>query len=296
LLNLYEHGNHWGESSWFLHLHSKDAPYETNQEGRIILAENFKQNATTPPEIFSCNCLSSKIDLPAPSRISESTLVDALTLRRSCRNYNGKPITLQELSDLLFYTAGVLFTNDTVYYGTVAKKTAPSPGGRHTTELYPVINECIGLPRGFYHYCQQHHVLNLLQEGEVRPFLKEALYGQDYFLDASVTVFYTSIVDRLMWKYKSSRVYRLMHFETAHYAQNFLLTGTALSLGVFVTGAVKESLVEPTLRIDGIHEVAMYVTGAGHQGPGGPYDRESHKLSEYVPKNLLVTLPDISKP
>lgn len=282
----------WGEAVWFLQLHSNNAPYEESLEGRIELAENFKKNAPPPPPIYTCHCSDHQLELLKPSGMNQKPLADALTLRRSCRNYTGEPITLQELSDLLFYTGAMLFVNATQYYGNVAKKTAPSPGGRHTIELYPVINTCEGVPSGIYHYCQKHHALSLLhQEGNVKPFLKDALYNQDYFLDASVTVIYTSVIDRLMWKYKSSRVYRLMHFETAHYAQNFLLAGTALGRGVFVTGAVKEKTVEEKLGIDGIHEVAMYVTGIGQQAPDGPYDRPDYQLNESIPNDLLLTLP-----
>ncbi|MFS8541038.1 MAG: SagB/ThcOx family dehydrogenase, partial [Tissierellales bacterium] len=119
-------------------------------------------------------------------------LSDVLTLRRTCRNFLPKPIKLQELSDLLYYTGGILFTNSTRFFGRVAKKAAPSPEGRHATELYPVINNCEGLERGIYHYCQKHHSLHLLSKmDDIKSFLGEALYGQEYFLDASVTVFYT---------------------------------------------------------------------------------------------------------
>ncbi|MCY1566908.1 nitroreductase family protein [Staphylococcus pettenkoferi] len=60
-----------------------------------------------------------------------------------------------------------------------------------------------------------------------------------------------------------------MHYETAHYAQNFLLAGTALDLGVFVTGAIKDSLIERKLKIDGVNEVPLYVSGVGQKTSGG---------------------------
>ncbi|MBY6038322.1 SagB/ThcOx family dehydrogenase [Fictibacillus nanhaiensis] len=278
----------WGESTWFVHLESRDAKYKSADE----LGEEFMKSSEPHPPTYKCNCEKSKITLPKPSNLSNMTLSDALTLRRSYRNFLQESIKLQELSDLLYYTGGILFKNSTRFFGQVAKKVAPSPGGRHATELYPVINNCEGLERGIYHYCQKHHALHLIsKEEDVKSFLNEALYGQDYFLDASVTIFYTSVIDRLKWKYKGARIYRLMHYETTHYAQNFLLTGTAHKLGVFMTGAFKESLVESKLGIDGIHEVPMYVTGAGQKDEIGPYARAGIELSENVPTDFKIVLP-----
>ncbi|ASA97405.1 SagB/ThcOx family dehydrogenase [Anoxybacillus flavithermus] len=278
----------WGESTWFVHLESRDANYKSSDE----VGEEFMESSGSPPPTYKCNCEKSNITLPKPSTLSNMTISDALTLRRTYRNFLPESIKLQELSDLLYYTGGILFTNSTRFFGRVAKKVAPSPGGRHATELYPVINNCEGLERGIYHYCQKHHALHLLSKmDDVKSFLGEALYGQDYFLDASVTVFYTSVIDRIKWKYKGARIYRLMHYETAHYAQNFLLAGTAHNLGVFTTAAFKESLVESKLGIDGVHEVAMYVTGAGQKDEIGPYARAGIELSENVPADFKIALP-----
>ncbi|QDH22644.1 SagB/ThcOx family dehydrogenase [Saccharibacillus brassicae] len=277
-----------GESTWFVHLESCDANYKSADE----IGEEFKFASEPNPPTFKCNCEKSKIDLPKPSSLSGTTLSDALTLRRSYRNFLPESIKLQELSDLLYYTGGILFTNGTRFFGEVSKKIAPSPGGRHATELYPVINNCEDLEKGIYHYCQKHHAIHLIsKENDVRGFLNEALYGQDYFLDAAVTLFYTSVIERLKWKYKGSRVYRLMHYETTHYAQNFLLTGTAHKLGVFMTGAFNESLIESKLGIDGINEVAMYVTGAGKKDNIGPYTRAGIQVSENIPKDSKLILP-----
>jgi SagB-type dehydrogenase family enzyme len=282
----------WDASSWFMHLQTKDAEFEPTEEGRLERVKKFREIATSPPSYYKCDCNEEKqIKLPAPSKLYERSLSEAFLDRRTCRRFSGEAITLQDLADVLFYTGGILFTNSTHSYGTVAKKSSPSPGARHSTELYPVVNNCAGLESGIYHYCQKHHALNLIsKEKDVKPFLSEALYDQDYFLDASVTILYTSVVNRLKWKYKTSRVYRLMHFETGHYAQNFLLAGSALNLGVFTTAAFKDSLVESKLKIDGIFETAMYVSGIGSK----LYDaelREDIEFGESLPRDKRIELP-----
>lgn len=288
---IVEEWQDWDESSWFLHLQTKDPKFEITEEGRLKNVEEFRKKSSPPPPYYKCNCTTSSIKLPPPSKLSGQTLVNSFVKRRTCRRFSGEPISLQNLADVLFYTGGILFTNDTHSYGTVAKKTAPSPGGRHSVELYPIVNACEGLQSGVYHYCQKHHALHLIEaEENVKPFLYDVLYGQDYFLNAAVTVIYTSVIDRLKWKYNTSRTYRLMHLETGHYAQNFLLTSTALNLGSFVTAAFKDSVIEDKLRICGVREVAMYASGMGHI----VFDETTRSDIEYgqvLPEGIEIRLP-----
>ncbi|MGW8027961.1 hypothetical protein [Staphylococcus shinii] len=82
-----------------------------------------------------------------------------------------------------------------------------------------------------------------------------------------------------------------MHYETAHYAQNFLLTGTALNLGVFVTGAIKDSVIETKLKIDGVNEVPLYVSGVGQKTSEGPYSRAGIKVGENVSDEMNIKFP-----
>lgn len=97
----------------------------------------------------------------------------------------------------------------------------------------------------------------------MREFLAEALLQQTYFIDAGLCCFFTCVVSRLMWKYKSPRAYRLAHLEAGHYCQNLLLAGTALGLGVYCTAAIADSVIEKALGIDGVEECLLYAAGAG---------------------------------
>lgn len=283
----------WGAPAWFMHLDSRGAKYGWTEEKREEIAKEFSRTATEPPPVLHCECGSESVQLPIPSIIEAGPFSDILASRRTCRNFSAAPLSRQQLGDLLFYTGGVLFTHETRYYGTVLKKTAPSPGARHATELYVLVQHGDETDRGIYHYCPLHHALTRVWSGDTVEFLGKALYNQQYFSGAGAVVFYVSFVDRIMWKYKNtSRIYRLMHYETAHYAQNFLLVGTALGLGVFVTGALNEPVIEDALQLDGVKRIAMYVTGAGHKGPGGPYRRYGVKVNSVMPTGVALSLPE----
>lgn len=251
----------WGESAWFLHLRSRDEQFDMSSTAKERIRSELAGHEAPP--IFKCDCGTDSIGLPRP-RVLDQGVTDTLVRRRTCRYFEDRPIEISDLADLLFYTGGALMTHPTELFGPVVRKCAPSPGARHPTELYPVVRRCEGIRSGVHHYCVEHHALTRLDEGEVDDFLTRSLYDQDYFVAASVIVLYTCVIPRLMWKYKTPRVYRLAHFEVGHYAQNFLVTATALGLGAFVTGAVGESVVEARLGLDGVDEISMYASGAGY--------------------------------
>jgi SagB-type dehydrogenase family enzyme len=279
----------WGEPAWFLHLASRDTRFAISADDQLAAAREVA--GSQPPPRYKCLCDGNGLSLKLPRpRLARQPLSETLLGRRTCRNFSAASLSLADVADLAFYTAGVVFENDTRYFGTVLKKCAPSPGARHATELYLVLRRCLEAPAGIYHYCVRHHRLNRLAEPNLDEFLPAALVGQDYFAAAPLVAFFTCVVRRLMWKYKGPRIYRLAHLEAGHYCQNFLLAGTSLGLGVFCTGALVESVIEPALGIDGVEEIALYTAGAGHE-EGRPYSREGVRISDHLPGGSQPKLP-----
>ena len=76
-----------------------------------------------------------------------SPLGAMLENRYSLRSYDGGPLTLEEVSFLLWAAQGVKAVNQ---YRTL--RTAPSGGARHPLELYVFVNNVTGLAPGAYHY------------------------------------------------------------------------------------------------------------------------------------------------
>jgi len=252
----------WGRPAWLLHLASKDPRYAVTMEEK---EKAIREILTAPmPRPYKCCCNATDSEaLPSPARLNHARVGPIFLRRRTCRSYLDGPITKKDLSTILFYTGGTKSERDTDVFGRVLIKCAPSPGARHPTELYPVIRNCSGLLPGIYHYCSRHHALTQIQHGEMRDFLADALLQQTYFIDAGLCCFFTCVVSRLMWKYKSPRIYRLAYLEVGHYCQNLLLAGTALGLGVYCTAALADSLIEKALEIDGVEECLLYAAGAG---------------------------------
>ena len=83
------------------------------------------------------------------------------------------------------------------------------------------------------------------------------------FSGAAALFIMTAVFARTMWKYGRARAYRVVLLETGHLCQTFCLTATRLGLAPFGTAALKDSLIEKDLGLDGISESVLYVAGIG---------------------------------
>ncbi|HBW37341.1 nitroreductase family protein [Desulfosporosinus sp. BICA1-9] len=90
------------------------------------------------------------VKLPKPSEII-TEFVDVRTVieqRKSIRRYSNIPLTMDQLSYLLWCTQGV----KEVFQGTATLRNVPSAGARHVFETYLLINNVDGITPGLYKY------------------------------------------------------------------------------------------------------------------------------------------------
>ena len=86
------------------------------------------------------NIASQTISLPSPSLEPGPDFWKVLQKRRSIRDYTRTPLTLQELSGLLWATQGITEKSFSPWY-----RTAPSAGALHPIDTYFVVNRVEGL-------------------------------------------------------------------------------------------------------------------------------------------------------
>jgi len=175
--------------------------------------------------------------------------------RRSRRSYADEPLTMDELSQLLWAAQGV-----TSPYGF---RTAPSAGGLYPLELYAVAGEggVEGLPAGAYRYVVGEHRLELSVEGDLKEELCQASVSQQYVAYAPVDLVFTGVYSRTTGKY-GERGIRYVHMEAGHAAQNVYLQAEALGLGAVVIGAFDDSWVRELLGA-AVEEAPLYVMPVG---------------------------------
>lgn len=185
-------------------------------------------------------------DLPEPSRRGDVSVEEALDRRRSIRNYADAPLTLTELSQLLWAAYGV---NKPVPGGPEflrgGLKTAPSAGALYPLELYAVVGEVDGLEAGVYRYQPEDHRLVLISRGDHRADLADAALGQPWILKAPVSIVYSAVFARTTGKYGPRGRERYVPMDVGHSGQNVYLQCAALGLGTVSVGA----FLDPNVKL-----------------------------------------------
>jgi SagB-type dehydrogenase family enzyme len=151
----------------------------------------------------------------------------------------------------------------TEVFGKLPYKTSPSGGARHPGEVYLMALRVEGLEKGLYHYQSRDNRLAKLPCTVSSRKAGAYCANQEYFAKASALFIMTAVFARSRWKYGRARAYRVVLLETGHLCQTFCLTATRLGLAPFSTGALKDSLIEKDLGLDGIGESVLYIAGVG---------------------------------
>ena len=99
--------------------------------------KSSEKKAKTPPSRI--------ISLPTPSLEAGPNFWEVLQKRRSIRDYTQDPLTLTELSSLLWATQGITEKAFSSWY-----RTAPSAGALHPIDTYLVVNRVERLDPGIY--------------------------------------------------------------------------------------------------------------------------------------------------
>jgi len=178
--------------------------------------------------------------LPTPFYESETSVEAALLARRSVRDYSGEPLTLAEISQILWAAQGI--TSD---WG---GRTAPSAGALYPLEVYLLAVDVNALPAGIYRYKPDDHALKLILEGDQCQALYEAALSQGAVKDAAAAIVLTAIYERTTVKY-DQRGIQYAHIEIGSAAQNIYLQAVALDLGTVFIGAFEDDQVRALLQL-----------------------------------------------
>ncbi|OGO19260.1 MAG: nitroreductase [Chloroflexi bacterium RBG_16_48_8] len=192
--------------------------------------------------------MTKRTSLPTPIMDGELSLERALRNRRSVREFTDEPLSIDEISQLLWAAQGI--TDPRGY------RTAPSAGALYPIELYVVSEE------GLSHYDPQDHSLTLIQEGDLRAELCNAALNQEPISEAPVTFVLTVVYERVEVKYGPARSPRYVHLEAGHAAQNLLLQAVSLDLGATPIGAFEDKRVQSLLGLPSHHE-PLYLIPVG---------------------------------
>lgn len=201
------------------------------------------------------------IALPAPGELAVPSidLRTAVERRRSVRRYQEQPLTMGELSYLLWLTQGV----KEVSKRPVTLRTVPSAGARHAFETYLLINRVTGLEPGLYRFAaSQHALVKLAAPEDIREQVTHGCWDQKQVYNSAVTFAWVAVAERMTWRY-TERGYRYLHLDAGHVCQNLYLAAEAVDCGVCAIAAYNDEMLNQTLGLDGENLFVIYLASLG---------------------------------
>lgn len=179
--------------------------------------------------------INEKIKLPLPRHDSATSVEKALLDRRSVRDLRDEPLTINEVSQLLWAAQGITDSR--------GFRTAPSAGALYPLELYIAIVNVKGIAKGAYKYNPHNHELVKVKHGDVKNELTLAALGQYWLRKGAAVIVLSAVYERTTKKY-GERGNRYVHMEAGHAAQNIYLQAHSLNLGTVVMGAFWDEAVK----------------------------------------------------
>jgi SagB-type dehydrogenase family enzyme len=214
-----------------------------------------------PPLQMDYDAQSTVIALPMPEEIPPLSvdLLELIELRTSVRDYPDKPLTLLELSYLLWCTQGVKEV-----LGTAAtKRNVPSAGSRHPFETYLLINRVEGVKPGLYRFLALEHKLLVVNlNANIAEEVIAGCLRQNSVAKSAVTFIWAAVASRSKWRY-GERAYRYLHLDAGHICQNLYLTAQVIGCGVCAIAAFDDDYLNQVLNLDGKEQFAVYIAAAG---------------------------------
>ncbi|MCC6029863.1 MAG: SagB/ThcOx family dehydrogenase [Candidatus Korarchaeum sp.] len=195
------------------------------------------------------------IKLPDPVLKGSVSVEEAISKRRSIREYRDEPLRLEELGQLLWAAQGITSPK--------GFRAAPSAGATYPLEIYVSVKErgVIGLPAGIYHYDPFDHSLTLIKEGDHSLEIYRASLNQEWVKEAPICIIIAADFSRTTSRY-GARGERYVYMEAGHVGQNIYLQATALDLGTVAVGAFYDDQLR---SIIGCEEAPIYIFPVGRK-------------------------------
>ena len=200
-----------------------------------------------------------EIVLPKPKLSQNISLKQVLQQRHSFRDFSLKPLKVQDISDLLFYSSNVRKYESSWS----ANRFYPSAGSRYPLEVYPIILNSEGIGSGVYHYYIKRHSLEVLVRNNFRRELRGSFFS-DWINRSGILLFISAVFPRTQAKY-GVRGYRHILTEVGHLTQNLYLVATSLKLGCCSIGGYLDDKLNELLDLDGLEESIIGITAIGNK-------------------------------
>ena len=221
------------------------------------------QGLEAPPVVCSLAPEAPRLDLPSPGDLSlpRVDLHELVTERTSLRKYVATPLSLAEMSHLLWCTQGIKSASQVH-----TMRTVPSAGARHPFETVVLANRVEGVEPGLYAYEALDHQLAALRTGpEVGEQVAAAAFGQGFVKACAAAFLWVAVPYRTTWRY-GQRGYRYMHLDAGHVCQNLYLAAEAIGHGTCAVAAFDDDAMIALLGLDPAEAFVIYLAAVGKRG------------------------------
>ena len=174
------------------------------------------------------------IQLPTPDKKGGKPLMQALSERKSIREFHEKELPDEVLSNLLWAANG---------FNREDKRTAPTANNRQELELYAVMKS------GVYFYNAREHKLALVKKGDYRKSTRT----QAFVADAPVNILFVSDSGKASGK-------NYAYTDCGFVSQNIYLFCASEGLATVVRGSYDKKSLEELLQLPANQEVLLTQT------------------------------------
>ena len=238
---------------------------------QIIATESDQDRNVSPPPLQKPYPEGSDlVDLVPPEAftVGQTSLVDLISRRQSRRQFTTGPLTLEELSFLLWSVQGIKSEQHIDQKGwqffphREAFRTVPAAGALHSFETYLHIERVTGLEQGLYRYLPlEHKLLIISNAADIAAEIAEA--WENDFDHGAVLFIWTANPYRKEWRYTLA-AHRLIAIDAGHMGQNLYLACEAIDCGTYlVGGVVNQQRWDQIVAVDGEEEFVFSLAPVG---------------------------------
>ncbi len=245
-----------------------------SEEYKEVVPESDEQKKVAAPlfqQPFPEGCPLFDLIPPDKITIGRAPFLDLVNRRKSRRRYTSDPLTLEELSFLLWSTQGV---KEVLKSGRGVKRTVPSAGAKSPLETYLVINRVGDLKPGLYRYISFSHQLLFIKEiEEAEEKMGKLAFDQKFVGTAPVIFCWTAVPYRTEWRY-TILSHKFIAIDLGIVCQNLYLACEAIDLGTVAIGYYEQHKLDELFDLNTDEEFVVLLA------PVGRYPKEK-KLNEF---------------
>ena len=122
-----------------------------NKIAKLSRSKPSAREKISMPELFTKDNFAEKIELPKDLSFESKPLYEVLWRRRSHRYYKDEPISIADLSKLLYFSLGVSAFTSAYFYEKYPLRMYPTAGALNPIETYVSVQNVEGLNLSLIH-------------------------------------------------------------------------------------------------------------------------------------------------